>query len=117
MFRASRNPILHVMHAGVSAPFPERLAEEVEQNTKGTPEEDESHVEHDWGNETIFNGPWGDKLAEAIAPNVLIHGDGNEDGTGNRLVAVNGVGGCDCGNGGNLDTGAGVSNDDDRLCK
>lgn len=105
------------MHAGVSAPLPERLAAEVEQNTKGTPEEDKSHVEHDWRNETIFNGPWGDELAEAIAPNVLVHGDGNEDGTGNRLVAVNGVGRCDCGNGGNLDTSAGVSNDDDRLYK
>ena len=105
------------MHAGVPAPLPEFLADKVEQDAKRAPQEDERHVQHDGRDEAIGNGPWGDELAEAVTPNVLVNSDGDEDGAGDRLVAVNCIGGGDGGDGGDLNTSAGIADDNNGLQK
>ena len=79
------------MHAGVPAPLPERLANKVEQDAKRAPQEDKRHVQHDGRDEAAGNGPWCDEFAKAVAPEVLVDSDGDEDGAGDGPVAVDGV--------------------------
>lgn len=47
------------------------------------------------GMKPALHGPWGDELAEAVIPDVLVDGDGNKDGASDGLVAVECVGGGD----------------------
>lgn len=46
---------LHRMHLVVSGPPPECLAEEVEDDAKETPQRDERHIGHNWGNISLTN--------------------------------------------------------------
>jgi hypothetical protein len=52
-------------------------------------------------------------LGEAVSPQVLVHGDGDHERASDRLVRVYGVGGDHGGKTGDLDSSAGVSDDDD----
>lgn len=106
---------LHVVNPGVPAPFSERLADKVEENTERAPQKDERHVQHDGRDEAARNGPRRDELAEPVAPDVLVDGDGDENGAGDGFVAVNSIGGGDGRDGGDLDAGTGVANNDDGL--
>ena len=103
------------MDAGVPAPLPELLTEKVEEDAKRAPQEDERHIQHDGRNKSVGDGPWGDELAETVAPDVLVDSDSNEDGASDRLVAVNCVGGGDGRDGGNLDSSASVAHNNDGL--
>ena len=103
------------MHGRVPRQPPQALAPEVEEDAKAAPEEDERHVQHDGRHETASNGPRCDEFRKAIAPDVLVDRDGDEDGAGDGLVAVDRVRGGDGGDGSDLDPGAGVADDDDDL--
>ena len=103
------------MHIAVPSPPPEGLAKEVDQNTKTTKQEDQTHIQHDRRHISISDDPWGNKIAEAVSPYVLVYSNGDEYAACNRLVAVHRVGGGNCRYGGNLDSGASVANDDDGL--
>jgi hypothetical protein len=96
-------------------PSLERLAVEPEQDGKRAPQGRERHVEHDGRDVAGADDPGCDELAEAVAPQVLVDRDGDEDRARNGLVRVDGVGGRDAGDGGDLDAGAGVADDDDDL--
>lgn len=99
----------------IPGPLPESLAHEIEQDTEGTPEEDERHVEHNGRNISVRNDPRGNELAESVAPQILVDGDGDEDTTGHRLVAVYRICRCDGWDCCDLNTRASVSNDYDNL--
>lgn len=99
------------MHGTVPSPLSERLAVEVEDNAERTPQEDQTHVEHDWWQVPIGNDPRRDELAETISPHVLVDSDRHEDRSRNGLVRVDGVGRRDGRDGGDLDAGAGISDD------
>jgi hypothetical protein len=45
------------------------------------------------GMKPVLHGPWGDELAEAVTPDVLVDSDGSKDGARDGLVAVDCVGG------------------------
>lgn len=104
-----------VMHRIILGPLAEGLTHVIEQDTKSTPKEDERHVQHDGRHVAVCNDPRGDELAEAIAPQVLVDGDGDEDATGHGLVTVHGVCGCDGWNRSDLNPGTCVSDDDNDL--
>lgn len=107
--------ILHAMHVRVSCPLSKRLAIVIEWDGKKTPQDHQAHIEHNGGLISVSFRPRCDKLAEAITPDILVHGDGDEDRSSDGLVAVNGV--C-TGNGWDrrhLYAGASVADNDDWL--
>ena len=99
----------------ILGPLSEGLALVVEQDAKGAPQKDEGHVQHYGRDIAVRDDPGRDELAEAIAPQVLVDGDGDEDAAGHGLVAVHGICRGDGWDGGDLDTGTCVSDDDDDL--
>lgn len=103
------------MNGIIASPFAEGLALVIEQDAESAPKEDEGHVQHDGRNIAVGDDPGGDKLAETVAPQILVDGDGDENAAGHRFVAVDGVCRCNGGNRGDLDTCAGISDDDDHL--
>lgn len=102
------------MNLGILGPPTEGLAEIPEHDTEETPQGDERHVGHDRRDEAGLDGPRCDELGEAVTPNILVDGDGDEDAAGNGFVGVDGVGGGDGGQGSDLDTSAGVAEPDDE---
>lgn len=86
---------LHLMHRGIGSPPSEPLSVHVEGNRTETPERRQAHVQHDWFDVPTLLNPWGDKLAEAVSPQVLIDGDRNEDRACDGLVAVHRISACD----------------------
>jgi hypothetical protein len=105
--------ILHPVDLAVPGPSSERLSLVVEQNAEQTPKQDKRGVGHDGWNVPVGDDPGGDELAEAVAPHVLVDGDGDEQAAGDGLVRVDGVGADHAGQGGDLDAGARVANEDD----
>ena len=103
------------MNATLRRPLPKHLALPPEQHAKRTPQKDETHVRHDGRQIPARHDPRRDELAEAVAPHVLVDGDGDEDAARDGLVAVDGVGRGDGGQRGDLDAGAGEADDDDGL--
>ena len=101
------------MHAALATPLAASLSNKEEQDPEAAPQKDQAHVEHDRRDEPSADRPRGDELAEAVAPEVLVDGDGDEDRAGDGLVGVDGVGGGDGRDGGDLDARAGVADDDD----
>ena len=91
------------------------LPVEKEDDAEGAPQHGQAHVQHNRRDIAGFLGPWRDELAESVAPQILVDGDGDEDGSNDGLVAVDGIGTCDSWQGGDLDTGASVANDDNNL--
>lgn len=105
--------LLQAVHLVVPRPPPERLPVEPEQDAEGAPQRRERHVEHDRWDVARADDPRCHELGEPVAPEVLVDGDGDEDAAGDGLVRVDGIGGGDAGDGGDLDTGARVADDDD----
>lgn len=105
------------MHRGLGCPPSELLPIEVERNRAKTPQRRQTHVQHDRLDEPFLHDPGCDELAEAVSPDVLVHGDGDKDRAGHRLVAVDRIGTGDGREGGNLDTCCCVSDDDNDLEK
>lgn len=99
----------------IASPLAEGLALVIEQDAESAPEEDEGHVEHDGRHIAGGDDPGGDEFTEAVAPQILVDGDGDKNATGHRLVAVDGVRRCNGGDGGDLNSRAGISDDDDHL--
>lgn len=103
------------MDRRLGRPPSELLSIEVEWNRAKTPQRRQAHVQHDRLDEPLLHDPWRDELAEAISPEVLVDGDGDKDRAGHGLVAVDGVGAGDGGEGGDLDACCCISNDDNDL--
>lgn len=103
------------MHRIILRPPPERLPEEVERNRAQTPQRDQTHVRHNWRNEAILHDPRRDKFSESVSPDVLVDRDGDHQRSSNGLVGVDRVGRSHGGQGGDLDTGARITDDDDDL--
>lgn len=85
------------MHGRVAGPSSERLSLVVEQDAEETPQQHQRAVCHDWWDKSSFFDPRGNELGEAVAPDVLVDGDGNEEGASDGFVRVYGVGGYDGG--------------------
>jgi hypothetical protein len=99
------------MYLGIPRPLPERLALVPENGPRQTPENDQTHVCHDWGNISTLDNPRGDKLRKPIAPYVLVDCDSHEYGTGDRFIRVDGIRRGDGWQSGDLNTSTGVSYD------
>lgn len=105
----------HSVDTIIPSPSPKGLAFEPEQNPEQTPKDGQSHVSHDGFHEATLFNPRRDEFREAVAPQVLVDSNGNEDTPRDRLVRVNGVGRSDCGQCCNLDTRTSISDDDNDL--
>ena len=92
-FRSLPTPVSHFMHRTIPCPVPTLLPKEPKDDARSTPECNQAHVRHDWRHEPTLQRPRRDKFGEPVAPDVLVHGDGNKDRAGDGLVAVDGVGG------------------------
>ena len=103
------------MHHIARRPPTKRLSIVIEHNPARTEHKSQTHVHHDGPDEADVLGPGGDELGEAVAPEVLVDGDGDEDAAGDGLVAVDAVGAADRGDGGDLDADQRVADDDDCL--
>lgn len=79
------------MHRIIPRPPPESLPIEVEHDTEETPQRDQRHVRHDRGHKAAFDDPRRDEFGKPITPDVLVDGDGDHQGTSDRLVRVDGV--------------------------
>lgn len=101
------------MHLVVLRPSSEGLAVEPEQDAERTPQSREGHVKHDRRNVSRGHNPGRDELGEAISPKVLVDSDRDEDRARDGLVRINGIGRRDTGDSSDLDTSAGVADDDD----
>ena len=101
------------MHIRVLGPLPKRLPLEIEQNAHATEQGDQRRVRHDRLDIAGLDDPRGQELGVAIAPDVLVDGDGDEETAGHGLVAVDGVGRDDGRERRDLDPGTGVADDDD----
>lgn len=71
--------VLHLMHRRVGRPPPKPLPKEIEGDCTQTPQRRQRHIQHDWFDKPTLLHPRRDELAEAIAPEVLVHSDGHED--------------------------------------
>lgn len=80
------------MNARLSRPLPHRLPIIVERNRTETPQHRQAHIQHDRFDKTAFFAPRRDELAKSVAPDVLVHRDGDEQETCDRLIAIDGIG-------------------------
>lgn len=101
------------MDRAILRPPSELLPTVVEEYTEQAPERDQAHVRHDWRNEAVFYDPRRDEFGKAIAPYVLVHGDGNHEGASNWFVGVDRVCSGYGRNSRDLNTSAGVADDHD----
>ena len=69
---------LHPMNMGISSPPPHRLPIIIKRNSTGTKQYSQAHIKHERLNKSTLFTPRGDKLAESIAPEVLIDRDGDK---------------------------------------
>ena len=99
------------MHLTPPTPIPKPLPAKPKHDPKKTPQRNEAHVRHDGRHVTLGDDPGRDEFGEAVAPDVFVDGDADEDGAADGLVAVDGVGGGDGGEGSYLDAGAGEADD------
>jgi len=99
------------VHLAILTPTSERLALVVEQEAKTAPQGYETHVCHDRWYIAARHDPWGDKLRKAVAPEILVDCDADEDTARNGLVGVHGVCGNDGGERSDLNTGASKADD------
>lgn len=103
------------MNGRLGRPLPESLPVEIARDGKQTPQDLERHVKHNGFDEPALRRPWRDEFREPVAPQILVHGDGDEDRAGDGLIRVDGIGADDGGDGGDLDAGRSVADNDDRL--
>ena len=78
--------LLHIMNTRVLGPAAHSLAPEVEDDSTGAPEEDQTHVQHDRRDVTVGDDPGSDELAETITPQILVDCDRHENAACNGLV-------------------------------
>lgn len=107
--------MLHLVDPRLACPSPELLPVKVEWNSKQTPQSTQAHVQHNRLYKATLCNPWGDELAEPIAPQILINRNSDKDRAGNGLVAINSIRADDCWQGSNLYAGGSVSNYDNYL--
>ena len=81
------------MHTTIPRPLPKSLSTIVKRDCKKTPEENQTHIQHNRRHKPIFLNPRSDELRKSISPHVLVDCDGHEDRTGDGFVAINAVGG------------------------
>lgn len=79
------------MYRGLSSPPSEFLPVKVEWDRKETPHRAQAHIHHNGLDKSTFLDPFGDEIAEAISPQILIHSDRHKNRACNRLIAVDGV--------------------------
>ncbi len=103
------------MHLRIPRPLPKRLPLIPKQNPKQTPQNNQAHIRHNWRDISTLNNPRRNEFTKAIAPDILIDRDSDEDGARDRFVGIDRVGGRDGGEGCDLDACAGVANYDDDL--
>ena len=101
------------MHTTILTPPPKRLPLPPKQPPKQAPQQNQTRIRHNRRNKPILLRPHRNKLAKPIPPNVLIDRDAHKQATCHGLVAIDGVGGGDGGERGDLDAGAGEADDDD----
>ena len=98
-----------------SIPSSKRLALIVKQDAEQTPQQHQRSIRHDGRNESRLLHPRCDEFGETVAPDVLVYGDGDEEGAGDWLVGIDGVGGYDGGDGRDLHAGGAEGDYDDDL--
>lgn len=103
------------MHIAILRPSSESLALVVEQNAKQTPQKRERPVRHNRRDIPILDDPLSDELAESITPDVFVDRNCNEQTSRDWLVAVDCIRRHNTGQSSDLDTSAGVANDDNDL--
>lgn len=79
------------MHTTLPRPPPHLLPQSIKHNPKRTPQENQTHIQHDRRHKPRLLDPGRNELRKPIPPNILIDGDGDHDTARNRLVAVDGV--------------------------
>lgn len=103
------------MHIRLCTPLPTLLSPEIKHNCKRTPQDMQTHIQHDWRNVPAHINPIGDELTETITPQILVDCDVHEERTGDGFVTIDSIGTSDGRKGSDLDTGTGVADDDDDL--
>jgi hypothetical protein len=103
------------MNITTPTPPPKRLPLEIKQKPKQTPQRNKTHVRHNRRQKPALLHPRRDELRKPVAPDVLVNRDRYHQGSSDRLIRVDGVGGEHAREGGDLDAGAGVADDDDRF--
>jgi hypothetical protein len=98
-----------------NSPSPKRLALEVKQDAKKTPQQHQRSIRHNGRHEPSPINPIRNILAIAITPEVFVDRDGNEKGAGNGFVRIDGVGGHDGWDRGDLHAGSAKGNHDNDL--
>lgn len=88
---ASNSTKSHTMHLRISRDLSQPLAIVIKDDPTSTEKGCQTHVQHDSGNEATALRPWRNELAQAVAPEVFVHSNGDEDASGNGLVAVDSV--------------------------
>lgn len=83
----------HPMHTRILGQTPKFLSPEIQRHTHQTPKHRQSHVRHDRLDKARLLNPRDDEDGEAVAPQILVDGNGHKERAGNGLVAVDGVGG------------------------
>jgi hypothetical protein len=111
------SPHLHsqLMNIAIPTPPPERLPVEVKHKPKQTPQRNQPHIRHNRRHKPALLHPRRDELRKPIPPDVLVDRDSDHERASDGFVRVDGVGGEHAGEGGDLDAGAGVADDDDGL--
>jgi hypothetical protein len=74
------------MHFTILRPASEALPPKPKHNPERTPQRNQRHVRHDRRNIPRARAPRRDELAEAVAPEVFVDGDGHEYGAADGLV-------------------------------
>lgn len=85
--------LLHTMYFRISRPLPKRLPLIPEDNPTRAPQNNQSHIRHNWRNISTLLNPRRDEFRESISPKIFIYGDSNEDGPCDGFVGIDRVGG------------------------
>ena len=86
-----------------------------EKDPKQAPRRGERHICHERWNVASFDNPWSDEFTEAIAPQVFIDGNADEDRSCDGFVRINSIGRRDGRERGDLYTCESVADKDNDL--
>jgi hypothetical protein len=117
-FFCLNNPLLYQLrsvHFRVSRPLSERLSVVQEDNSGHTEEDIQSHICQDRGDESRLHTPRRDELRESVSPDIFVDRDIEEDGSCDRLIRIDGIGGRNSRKCCDLDSETSIANDDDDL--
>ena len=82
---------LERMHRGFGRPFSKPFPIEIKHSSAEKPHDKETHIQHDGFDETSLLRPYWHESADPIAPEILVDRDGHKNGSGNGLVAIDGI--------------------------